>query len=237
MTETKPRKRAKRGERRELIIEGAHKIFSEHGFSASTRDIAASLGVTQALLYKYFASKDALIEAVFEARYAHGRYMPDAEILADTSRPLEERVTSFYGAMFDFLRDGSLRLFIRSALDGYAAHDIYANELIRGSIMPLVEALRAELGLAAISERALSDAEYEVAMAQHGGTVFIAIRNLVYERGPRLDVKDAIAQHVRLWLPGALAEMKRIHADWEDQNAVPGDLINAPGLESVSRSR
>lgn len=236
MTETKPRKRARRGERRELIIEGAHKIFSEQGFSASTRDIAASLGVTQALLYKYFSSKDALIEAVFDARYAHGRFMPDPEILGDTSRPLAERVTSFYGALFDFLRDGSLRLFIRAALDGYAAHDIYANELIRGSIQPLVEALRAELGLPSISERAMSDAEYEVAMAQHGGTVFIAIRNLVYQRGPRLDVKDAIAQHVRLWLPGALAEMTAIHADWKAQKPVPAELVNAPGLESVRRA-
>lgn len=237
MTDRKPRKRARRGERRELIIEGAQKIFSEQGFSASTRDIAASLGVTQALLYKYFPSKEALIQAVFENRYAHGRFMPDPEILADTSRPLAERVTSFYGAMFDFLRDGSLRLFIRAALDGYAAHDIYANELIRGSILPLVEALRAELSLPSTAERAMSDAEYELAMAQHGGTVFIAIRNLVYQRGPRLEVKAAIAQHVRIWLPGALAEMKRIHADWSAQKPVPEDLIQAPGLESVQRER
>lgn len=232
MTETKPRKRARRGERRELIIQGAQKIFSEQGFSASTRDIAASLGVTQALLYKYFSSKDALIDAVFRSRYATGAYMPDPEILTTPGETLETRVTRFYGALFDFLRDGSLRLFIRAALDGYQAHDVYANELIRGSIMPLAQALRAELGLPDLAERPLSDAEYEIAMTQHGGAVFIAIRNLVYERGPRLEVKAALGQHVRIWLPGALAEMKRIHASWDKQSAVPEAVLNAPGLET-----
>lgn len=235
MTDTKPRKRARRGERRELIIQGAQKIFAEQGFSASTRDIAASLGVTQALLYKYFPSKDALIEEVFRSRYATGAYMPDPEVLTTPGTALEKRVTQFYGELFDFLRDGSLRLFIRAALDGYRAHDVYANELVRGSILPLVTALRAELSLPGLDERKLANTEYEIAMAQHGGSVFIAIRNLVYERGPLIDVKAALAQHVRVWLPGALEEMKRIHADWDGQSTVPDAVLNAPGLESFQR--
>lgn len=235
MTETKPRKRARRGERRELIIEGARKIFSENGFAASTRDIAGSLGVTQALLYKYFPSKDALIEAVFQASYAQDRDLPDPEILSCAKDPLEQRISQFYGALYDLLQEGSLRLFLRGGLDGHAAHDRYASALVRGSVLPLVEALRAELGLPGLAERAMSDTEYEIAMAQHGGVVFIALRHMLYEKGPRLDAKTAIAQHTRTWLPGALSEMKRIHADWDGQSLMPEALLQGEDAIKVKR--
>ena len=69
-------RRVKRGERRKLIIEMATELFSKNGFSTSTRDIAAALGVTQALLYKYFDSKEALIEAVFKELYGSAERIP-----------------------------------------------------------------------------------------------------------------------------------------------------------------
>src|SRR3972149_3681753 len=63
---TAPRTRLARGARENRIVADAARYFAEHGFTASTRDIAGSMRVTQALLYRYFPSKQALIDRVFE---------------------------------------------------------------------------------------------------------------------------------------------------------------------------
>ncbi|NWG75271.1 MAG: TetR/AcrR family transcriptional regulator [Rubrivivax sp.] len=55
-----------RGEdRREQLLDCALELFGRRGFEAtSTRDIAEAAGVTDGLIYKYFASKDELLEEV-----------------------------------------------------------------------------------------------------------------------------------------------------------------------------
>jgi AcrR family transcriptional regulator len=56
------RQRARRlpaQERRAAILLTAASFFAAEGFSASTRDLGESMGIRQALLYKYFTSKEA----------------------------------------------------------------------------------------------------------------------------------------------------------------------------------
>src|ERR687891_1948274 len=60
------RRRLPRGEREERIIEAAAALFADVGFEAPTRALAGRLGVTQALLYRYFPSKQHLIERVLK---------------------------------------------------------------------------------------------------------------------------------------------------------------------------
>ena len=236
MTDTQPRKRARRGERRKLILEGAYKIFADQGFSASTRDIAGALGVTQALLYKYFPSKDALIEAVFETQGSAEDALPDPAILFQKGDPLDLRVAKFYTAFIAGMEEDALRLCIRAALDGYAAHNAYASELLRASILPLVEALRAELSLPALGERALSQSEYELALSLHGSAVFIAMRQHIYQRGHGLPASEAMGNQVRLWTPGALSEMTRIHQDWDDQLELDRDALQSDDAVQVKKA-
>lgn len=62
---------AKRAEneagRRERILEAARKLIAEHGFEAtSTKAIAAEAGVPSGLVFYYFETKDALIEAIVD---------------------------------------------------------------------------------------------------------------------------------------------------------------------------
>lgn len=53
------------GERREEILVHALKLFSEHGVhTVTTRQIAASVGISQPSLYAYFPTKQALVEEV-----------------------------------------------------------------------------------------------------------------------------------------------------------------------------
>lgn len=63
------RKRAKRlpaEKRRHTILAAAMDLFATHGFDASTRDLAETIGVRQTLIYRHFESKDALIVAVLK---------------------------------------------------------------------------------------------------------------------------------------------------------------------------
>lgn len=66
----KPRtKRKEQAEaRREQLLDVALQLFSEKGVRGSTiRDIAQAAGVTEGLIYRYFPSKVALVQAVLES--------------------------------------------------------------------------------------------------------------------------------------------------------------------------
>jgi len=122
-SEEKPgtRQRAKRlpaAERKAIILHEASLFFSREGFAASTRDLADQLGVRQALLYKYFPSKEALLEEVFEKAFSVHWAMAWAKVLFDQSQSLEDRLTHCYATQMETEDGIAHRLFLRAALDG-----------------------------------------------------------------------------------------------------------------------
>jgi AcrR family transcriptional regulator len=52
----------------ELLVATAREVFAERGVDASLEEIARRAGVGIGTLYRHFATRDALIEAVFERR-------------------------------------------------------------------------------------------------------------------------------------------------------------------------
>jgi TetR/AcrR family transcriptional regulator len=76
MTKNVPetRQRMSAEERRSQLLDVAKRLFAAHGFDGvTTKKIAASAGVTEALIFRYFDSKDALYRAVIEAGVARSR--------------------------------------------------------------------------------------------------------------------------------------------------------------------
>ena len=66
-----PQVRLSLAERRQSLIEAARRVFAEHGFrGATTRQIAAAAGVTEALIFQHFPHKDALYAAILDERDA-----------------------------------------------------------------------------------------------------------------------------------------------------------------------
>jgi AcrR family transcriptional regulator len=62
---------------RAALLDAAAKLFAERGYDRTTvRDIAAEAGVNQALLFRYFGSKDALFASVMAGQ---GRAVLDEE--------------------------------------------------------------------------------------------------------------------------------------------------------------
>ncbi|MGB9698096.1 MAG: TetR family transcriptional regulator [Thermodesulfobacteriota bacterium] len=63
------KKRISSLERQEQIIQGAMRIFADKGFrGTTTREIAQRLGISEALMFKYFPSKEALYRAIIKKR-------------------------------------------------------------------------------------------------------------------------------------------------------------------------
>ncbi|GAA0531771.1 TetR family transcriptional regulator [Saccharopolyspora subtropica] len=60
-----PRRRRDSAATKEALLQAASELFAERGFTATTvRDVAARAGVNQALLFRYFGSKQELFAAV-----------------------------------------------------------------------------------------------------------------------------------------------------------------------------
>ena len=55
--------------RERQIVEGAVAYFAEVGLDGHTRELARRLGITQPLLFRYFPTKAALIERIYEEVY------------------------------------------------------------------------------------------------------------------------------------------------------------------------
>jgi AcrR family transcriptional regulator len=65
----------------EVLVATAREVFAERGVEASLEEIARRAGVGIGTLYRHFATRDALIEAVFERRI--GAFVAIAEQAAD----------------------------------------------------------------------------------------------------------------------------------------------------------
>jgi len=102
MAATAKRRKAPTGAR-ERILASARQLFAQLGFEAtSTKDIAAHAGVPSGLVFYYFETKDALIEATFENN-------PPLQVLAkmweaarqSTTDPIESALRAAYEGMVE----------------------------------------------------------------------------------------------------------------------------------------
>lgn len=208
-----PRRRFKAEERKAEIVAAAAQLFAERGFGGTTREIARRLGVTQALLYRHFQSKHALVEAVYAAAAAQrANDPPPLDLLQDRSQSLETRLAAFYQAYLRRANYVSLRLFARGALDGLETARRFSAPLTERVLRPLVAELRHEAGLPEFAARPMLRGERELAMALHGGVVFLNVRKYLYDMPMPEALDDLVALQVRAYLPGALAELRRLQS-------------------------
>src|SRR6476469_4096631 len=76
------RQRLSADDRRSAIIDAARTLFAANGFRGTgTSDIAAAAGCSEPVIYKHFASKQALFAAVLEdcAGFMRARFVAAAE--------------------------------------------------------------------------------------------------------------------------------------------------------------
>lgn len=209
---TPPAKRLPRGARRQRIIEEAAGFFAEVGFEGTTRALAERLGVTQALIYRYFPAKQELIEVALSSVFGD-RWDPAWDsLLADPAQSLTKRLTAFYCAYHGKSDALSMRLFVRAGLDGQALPGRHGARLTERIFAPVIAALRREAGLPDFTERAMMRGERELAMTLHGAVIFLGIRKHIYRMPMPKAVDDVIRLQVETFVAGARHSIKTLHA-------------------------
>ena len=107
--------------RRAQILREAARLFGSHGFDGTTtRDVAARVGLTEAALYRYFPSKEAMYAAILDERIAAPDLVAPLEPVA---RRGDDRAV-FRGLALALLESVEadptfLRLVLYSALEGH----------------------------------------------------------------------------------------------------------------------
>ena len=178
----KKRRRLPSEERREEFVQKAIEFFAEEGFDSSTRKLAKRLGVTQPLLYRYFASKDDLIAEVYETVYVRRWRSEWDEMLADRTVPLHDRLLKFYHAYAKvvFQRDW-MRIFLFAGLKGGAINRRYIGRVRARILEPIIREYRFEKGM---PTEEITGSETELAWSIHGGIYYFGVRTEIYGQTP-----------------------------------------------------
>ena len=197
--------------RRAAILDESAFFFAAHGFSASTRDLAESMGIRQALLYKYFESKEVLIESVFEEFVTHNWKPQYSSIISDRKLSLEDRLTSSLLGQFENKTNVGLLLGLRAVLDGRNFPFVFVNEIDASIINPLVEELRYKFDLPKLQVLPMMVGERELVLGLYGAIYFFLIRE--YVSGGEVSVnKDALIKvYVEAFLNGACGCLAALH--------------------------
>jgi AcrR family transcriptional regulator len=206
------RRRLSGAERRNRIVQKAAEVFADEGFGATTRELAKRLNVTQALLYKFYPSKQALIDAVYETVFGD-RWDPGwTDLLADRTIPVGARIAAFYVAYHDRMDGVAMKLFVRAGLARMALPGARGARLTEQIFAPITAALRALAALPPLEQRPMMRGERELCMQLHGSIVFLAIRRHIYRMPMPPSVDDVIRMYVATFVEGAPAILRRLHA-------------------------
>jgi AcrR family transcriptional regulator len=206
---TAARRRLGPAERERQIVDGAVAFFAERGFEGQTRELAARLRITQPLLYRYFPSKQVLVERVYREVFLR-RWDPawDA-ILADGSLPLRERMRRLYRAYVPAIcRYEWVRIFMFAGLRGFNINRRYLRLVRERIFVPICRALRAEHGLPPLERVPMTEGELEAFWQMHGGFYYLAIRKWIYHLPLPADLDGVIERGIDVFLGGAPGLMR-----------------------------
>jgi AcrR family transcriptional regulator len=205
---TKPRTRLAPEQRSDQILRGAIQFFAERGFGGQTRDLAEQLGISQALLYRYFPTKEMLIERIYEELFVR-RLKPEWDVILSTrTDPLLSRLTRFYLDYSTMLHDYEWgRIYLYSGLGGSKIAQRFADHVTQSIFTRVIAELRHEFRLPDLSKVPMTEPELELMWGLHGSIFYIGIRKSVYHLEPPHDVAGTVKRGVESFYANARAIM------------------------------
>lgn len=216
-TGERPRRtRLGRADRERAIVDEATRFFAEVGLGGDMRTLAARLGVTQSLIYKFFDSKEALIERVYYEVFI-GQWNPLWErALADRAVPFETRLRRFYAAYAEeILNRAWVRLYLFAGLAGLKFNRRYFDFVRERILVRVVREIRCEMGLPPPEERPIRESEIELVSGLHADIFYIGIRKWVYDMPVPDDLGALVATKVDAFLDGAPRVIAKMAAETE----------------------
>ena len=209
---TRPKKAGKAGgkaavvarmapaDRKAKILSRATEFFAEYGLTAQTRALAAACGVAQRLLYRYFPSKAALLDEVYQQAIVAPFKAVWLVRLKDRTRPFEQRLVEFYGSYYaEVLTRKWLRLFLYASLAEVPMAPDYNAAIILEMLETIVKEAAHDQQVELPRDRVLL---HEIGWALHGAVAHFGIRRHLYAASQRVSVDRVLALHVRVFLAG-----------------------------------
>jgi AcrR family transcriptional regulator len=123
-------------ERKLQILRVAVGLFSQRGFGGTTtKEIAQAAGVSEAMVFRHFATKQELYTAILDHKACSGDSMNPEQMVAEALKHKDDR------AVFEQLALGALnhhecdpefqRLLLHSALEGHELAEMFFEKFIR----------------------------------------------------------------------------------------------------------
>ncbi len=191
------RRRLHKNERERELLDGAIAFFAERGFSGQTRELTHRLGVSKGLLYRYFPSKEALLDRIYEELFL-GIWKPDwSRLLAERELPLIERLKEFYLDYARVLhRYEWVRIYLHSGLAGASLSRRFWSMVMERIYVPVIDELRHEFGRPSVAARPVSEPELEMMWSLHGSIFYIGVRKWVHHVPTPSDIDGAVLRLV-----------------------------------------
>lgn len=189
-------------DREQEIVREAVKFFAEFGFEGQTRELAKRLGITQPLLYRYFPTKDALVERVYQEVFLR-RWNPFwEELLVDRKKLLRDRLSDFYQDYSKaILTYEWVRLFMFSGLKGLDFNTRYLDLLRQRVFGLIIGELRVEHSLAPTAEAPITAMEIEAVWGLHAAIFYLGVRKFIYNM-PVDHISSIVDLELQIFLDG-----------------------------------
>jgi len=185
--------------RKAELLAQAIDYFSEQGFDGGTRELARRIGITQPLIYRYFPSKEDLINEVYRAVYLAQWRDGWTEGLRDRRLPLRDRLLAFYADYTGTIFNRTwMRIFFFAGLKGLDINTRYIGRVVSHILTPICREARASTG--AEPDAPITPAEIELAWTMHGAIFYQGIREHIYGLPDRIDHAATIAVAVDMYL-------------------------------------
>ena len=208
--------------RERQIVLKAVEHFATHGFSGSTRELARQLGVTQPLLYRYFPSKEALIDRVYEEVYQWDTSWE--ALIRNRTIPIQERMVRFYSSYSTvILRREWIRIFIFAGLTREGINSKYLARLRERVFLPVMAEIRSAYNLPAPAGAKQREMDLELIWSLHASIFYLGVRKWIYGLPVTHDIDDHIARQVDAFLHGVPAALE--HASPQTVRAKPGSRL------------
>lgn len=200
-------------EREKQIVQEAIRFFAEVGFDGQTRELAKRLGVTQPLLYRYFPTKQDLIDRVYEEVYLT-RWKPIWEDwIKDRTQPLPDRLKRFYHEYYPVIVNYEwMRIFFQAGMRNVGFNRRYLKLVREHIFLPLCAEMRHEFGLPGTNKLPVSDAELELYWGLHGSIIYDGIRKYIYGLDVPPDVSPTIDAKIDAFIGGLKPILQRVLA-------------------------
>lgn len=123
-------------ERRLQILRVAMRLFAERGFrGTTTKEIAHAAGVSEAMVFRHFATKDELYDAILDQKACDGGLGDPRAFLAEAIKRKDDRAvfeTLARRMMLHHEQDTEfLRLLTHSALEGHQFSEMFWDRVVK----------------------------------------------------------------------------------------------------------